>query len=115
LLVFKPFVVGPRRPIILAASTRNAPMVLYAEALRNRVRIKLPSNFAVDELPDGAKSETPFAQFACEYKVNGDELLVTQELKTEGVTLPPQDYDKARTFFAKVQGMQEKPIVLVKN
>ena len=38
-----------------------------------------------------------------------------QELWTQAVTLPPEDYPEVRKFFATMYGMEQQPIVLVKN
>ena len=115
LLIFKPAVVVPTEEITLHNEKRHAPIVLNAETFRKQIRIKLPSNFSVDELPDGGKLATPFAQFVSTYKVTAGELLVNQELKTEAVTLPATDYPEVRKFFGTVQGMEEQPVVLVRN
>lgn len=115
LLMFKPSVIAPRRQLNFREELRKAPIVLYAETYRTQVRIKLPEGFAVDEMPEGGKLDTAFGHFTFSYKVSNGELLATQELKTEAVTLPAEDYPEVRKFFGRVHAAEQQPVVLVRN
>lgn len=64
LLVFRPETFM-RPQIALKDEKRRAPVVLDAEMYREQVRIKLPANFRLDEVPENAKVETSYGKFAC--------------------------------------------------
>ena len=115
LLVFKPAIVTRRSEFYLRDEKRTEPLILDGEVYRETVRIHLPEGFTVDEVPDCGKLQTPFGAFSCTIKQEPGSLLLTQELETRAVTIPPQDYAGARKFFDAVAGFEQQPVVLVKN
>ncbi len=115
LLVFKPALAGPRREVFLREARRNSPVVLNAETFRKQVRLKLPSDFSVDEMPKGGKVEASFGSFSCSYAVDGGELVLNQELKTQAAVIPAAEYASVRKFFESAQELEDQPVVLVKN
>lgn len=115
LLVFKPSIFEPLESFPFHFDARSNPVVLDAASYSEQVRIKLPDNFKVDETPDPADFRTTFGHYSATYKVEGGELLFSQELIVSPVTLPANDYASAREFFSKVVGAERAPMVLVKN
>ncbi|MGC2657689.1 MAG: transglutaminase domain-containing protein [Bryobacteraceae bacterium] len=115
LLVFNPAVIGRQSRLYLREETRREPLILNAESYHKSVRIRLPEGFTVDEMPDCGKLATSFASFACSVKQEPGAVVLTQDLSTQAVTIPPEEYIKARKFFNAIAGFEEQPIVLVKN
>ena len=62
LLMFKPAIVSRRSSVFLTEAKRTHPVVLNAEAYNETVKIKLPANFVVDEIPEGAEINQPFGK-----------------------------------------------------
>ena len=115
LLMFKPSVVAPRRQIVLPEERRTTPVLLYGETYQTHVRVKLPPNFKVDEMPDAKELESPYGKFACSYKADAGELLATEELTVRNTDVPPDQYRQVRKFFADVQALEQQLVVLVKQ
>jgi hypothetical protein len=115
LLVFKPAILEPFNRFPLQSEKRIHPLVLDAECYHKQVRVKLPANFKVDEMPDPAKVSVSFGSYSSEYKLDGADLLFTEELDVSATTLPAERYGEARNFFEHVAGAEQAPLVLLKN
>jgi hypothetical protein len=115
LLVFKPAVLDRQPRLFLRDEKRTEPLVLDAETYHKRVRIQLPTGFSVDEMPECGKLTTSFGAFSCTIKQEAGALVLTQEMETQAVAIPPEDYPEARKFFNAIVGFEEQPVVLVKN
>ncbi len=117
MLVFSPAVVDIPRfsaPAFLQAEKRVNPVVLRASLYRKTVRIKLPEGFTVDEAPSPVKLESDFASFSLAFKQEPGLLTMTEELRTEAVTLPPDQFEKVKKFFDNCRGADRQNAVLVK-
>jgi hypothetical protein len=115
LLVFKPAILSRWAGFEIQTEKRINPVVLQSQCYHSRVHVKLPANFAIDELPDPQTFSTKFGKFAVDYKVTGDQLLFTEELDVSAVTLPAEQYGEAKDFFERVAGAEQAPLVLIKN
>ena len=115
LLIFKPAVVSRREALALTDSKRKLPVVLNSQAFSETVRIKLPSGFGVDELPDAVNLDTPFGSYATKYEVKNDELLFTRKLLQRAVTVPVDQYGAVRNFFEKIRAAEQAPVVLARK
>ena len=115
LLVFKPAIVSRRESLDLTELTRKQPIVLDAHNFSETIRIKLPEGFAVDELPDPLKLDTPFGSYKTSYSVKDDELIFTRNLTQLAATIPVAQYQLVRSFFAKIRAAEQAPVVLVKK
>ncbi len=115
MLVFRPSVVNPRNQVYLAEDKRTTPVVLDARSFHKQVNLKLPEDFKVDEMPDNGSLKTRFGTYRCEFKVNGNELLFTEDLNVEPMTVPASEYSSVKKFFQQVWSAEQAPIVLVKN
>ncbi len=117
LLVFNPAVVGIPRfvaPRFPKEEKRVSPIVLRAALYRKTVRVKLPAGFTVDETPSPAKFETDFGKFSLSFKQEPGLLVMTEELRTEAVTLPPDQFENVKKFFDNCHGADAQNAVLVK-
>ncbi|MEP6818016.1 MAG: DUF3857 domain-containing protein [bacterium] len=115
LLVFKPAIVSRREALDLTELTRKQPIVLGAHNFSETVRIKLPEGFAVDELPDPLKLDTPFGSYKTTYVVKDDQLIFTRNLTQLAATIPVAQYQTVRSFFEKIRAAEQSPVVLARK
>lgn len=115
LLIFKPAVVSRRESLFLTEASRRHPVVLYSNAYSETVRVKLPDEFEVDEMPDSVKLETSFGLYNATYEVQDGHLIFTRRLEQKAVRVPAENYDKVRTFFEKIRAAEQSPVVLTRK
>jgi hypothetical protein len=115
LLVFKPVIVSRRASIFLTDSQRTLPIMIRSQAYTETVRIKLPAGFQVDELPDPVKLETSFGSYFANYKVDGNDLVLTRLLTLQRSTLPASQYGVVRSFYERILAAEQAPAVLMKK
>lgn len=115
LLVFKPVIVSRRDSLDLTATARRHPLVLDAEAFSETVRVKLPTGFEVDEMPDAAKLETPFGKYTATYEVKDGHLIFKRSLVVQAGMIPAAQYSQVREFFGRIRGVEVAPVVLAKK
>lgn len=115
LLVFLPGIVEQYERFPLQQEKRVHPVVLEARCYHKQVHLKLPASFKVDETPDPASLKTDFGTFSSSYKLDGSELLYTEELDVNAAIIPAERYAEARKFFESVAGAEQSPMVLMKD
>ena len=115
LLVFKPAVVSRREDLSLTAPARKHPVVLRANAYSETVKVQLPAGFAVDEMPDPVKIETPFGSYTTSYEVVNGELVFKRQLSQKATTIPAAQYDVVRKFFESIRAAENAPVVLARK
>jgi transglutaminase-like putative cysteine protease len=115
LLVFKPAVVSRREDLSLTAASRKHPVVLRANAYSETVKVQLPAGFAVDEMPDPVKIETPFGSYTTSYEVVNGELVFKRQLSQRATTIPAAQYDVVRKFFESIRAAENAPVVLARK
>ena len=115
LLVFKPAIVSRRESLFLTDSKRSHAVVLDARSFNETVSVKLPAGFAVDELPDPVKLETPFGSYKTSYEVKEGELLFTRTLAQRAGTIPVDQYPAVRNFFERIRAADQAPVVLARK
>jgi hypothetical protein len=115
LLVFKPAIVSRRESLALTAATRKHPVVLRANAYSETVRVKLPSGFTVDELPDAVKIQTPFGSYVTSYEIQDNQLVFKRQLSQQAATIGPADYAVVRKFFESIRAAENAPVVLARK
>lgn len=114
-MVFRPAIVERWNGLRLQTSPRTTPVVLEAQCYHKQVHVKLPANFAVDEMPESASLSAPFGKFVSSYKIENGELLFTEDLDVSVATIPAERYGDVKDFFEHVAGAEAAPLVLVKN
>lgn len=115
LMVFKPAVVSRRQYLALTAANRKHPVVLRANAYSETVNVQLPTGFAVDEVPDPVKIETPFGFYTTSYEVKDNQLVFKRQLSQKATTIAPADYESVRKFFESIRAAENAPVVLAKK
>jgi hypothetical protein len=115
LLIFNPAIVSRREELFLTEPSRQHPIVLESHAFSEKVRVKLPEGFQVDELPDPVKLETPFGTYKTSYEVKNGELLFARALAQRGTAIPAKDYQIVRSFYEKIRAAEQAPVVLARK
>jgi hypothetical protein len=115
LLVFKPAIVSRRESLPLGSTSRKQPVMLRSTAVDEEVRVKLPSGFEVDELPDAVKLDAPFGRYTASYQVKDGYLVFKRSLITVGTMIPADNYSSVKTFFERVRAAEGAPVVLAKK
>jgi hypothetical protein len=115
LLVFKPAIVSRLDALSLTGVSRTHPVVLKSRAYTETVRVKLPTGFDVDELPDPLKLETSFGNYASTYEVKDGQLIFTRTLVQRAAVIPADQYKQVRNFFERIRAAESSPVVLAKK
>ncbi len=115
LLVFKPAIVARRESLFLTGGARKHPVVLQSNAYTETVRVKLPTGFEVDEMPDPLKLDAPFGTYATSYAVKDGNLVFTRTLVMRATTIPAEQYSTVRSFFERIRAAEQAPVVLARK
>jgi hypothetical protein len=115
LMVFKPAIINRLERLSFSEGRRQHPFVIDASAYSETVKIKIPNGFTVDEMPEPAKLETLFGNYAVSYEVKDDYLIFNRSLKLNRMTIPADKYDSVRNFFGQVHSTDQAPVVLIKK
>ncbi|HEX6649592.1 MAG TPA: DUF3857 domain-containing protein, partial [Pyrinomonadaceae bacterium] len=115
LMVFKPAIVSRREGLSLTAPTRKHPVVLRAVSYSETVKVQLPAGFAVDEVPDPVKINTPFGSYITSYEVKNNELVFKRKLSQQATTIAPGDYEVVRKFYESIRAAENAPVVLARK
>lgn len=117
LLLFRPAILDRWDSIELTGRERKLPVVLEHLQFRETSRFVLPTGFAVDELPDSVRLETPFAAYTSRIVPGdaADELRMTRELTIRAGTISVADYPSVRGFYERVHEAERALVVLAKK
>jgi hypothetical protein len=115
LLIFKPAIVSRRSSLFLTESDRKHPIMLSPQAYTETVRIKLPSGFDVDELPDPVKLETDFGTYSANHSIENGDLVFTRLLILRRAMLPVEQYGSVSSFYQKILAIEQAPAVLMRK
>ncbi|MGQ0542502.1 MAG: DUF3857 domain-containing protein [Blastocatellia bacterium] len=115
LMVFKPAIIGRLDRLSFSEGKRSNPYVIDASSYSESVKIKLPSGFAVDEIPEATNLESTFGKYDATYKVEGDYLVYKRSLTLNRTTVPADKYETVRSFFGRVHAAEQSPVVLMKK
>ena len=115
LLVFKPAVVSRTENLALTSAQRKHPVVIRARSYAETATVKLPAGFAVDELPDPVKLDTPFGSFSTSYEAKDGQLIFKRTLIQRPMTISPDQYATVRTFYEKIRAAESSPVVLARK
>lgn len=115
LMVFKPAIIGRLDRVSFSEGKRFNPFMINATSYSENVRIKLPVGFAVDELPEATKLETPFGKYDASYEVTGEHIVFKRSLKLNRYTVPAENYASIRDFFGRMHAAEQAPVVLIKK
>ena len=91
------------------------PILIDSSSYAETIRVKLPDNFVVDELPEPDKIETSYGKYASKFEVAGGYLLFSRSLVLNRTIVPPTEYENVRNFFGVVRKAEQTPVVLIKK
>jgi hypothetical protein len=100
--------------LLLTSKTRKYPIVVDADAIDETVRILLPADFKVDELPEPLHLTSPFGKYDATWKADVGALVFQRKLEIQAQSVPVDKYGELKRFLDAVMGSAEAPIVLVK-
>ena len=115
LLVFKPVIVGRRNALFLTENSRQYPVLVDSQAVKETAVFTLPSGFIVDEIPDAVNLETSFGKYTNSYEVKDGKLYFTRSLVMNRTTVPVDKYNSVRDFYAKMREAEQSSVVLMKK
>lgn len=97
----------------LTEKTRKYPVELDPDVLHETVRIQLPPEFKVDELPPAIKLNSDFGSFQATWTAESGTLVFQRTLEMPAQSVPPARYADLKKFLNSVTGSAGSPIVLV--
>lgn len=115
LMVFKPAVIGRLERLSFTEGKRAHPFMIDATTYSENVKIKLPTGFVVDEIPEATRIDAAFGKYDASYEVSGEYLIFTRSLKLNRSTIPADKYDTVRAFFGRVHSAEQSPVVLLRK
>ena len=115
LMVFKPAVIGRLDRFALSNDKRIHPYLMDATAYTEKIKIKLPQGFIVDEMPDPTAIDTNFGRYNVSYEVKDGYLLFNRSMTLNKTTIPSDKYSAVRNFFGQVRLAEQAPVVLIKQ
>jgi Transglutaminase-like superfamily len=115
LLVFKPAIVSRSGGISSSDEKRTQPVVLKSRSYQETVRVKLPADFEVDELPDPLKLESAFGSYNATFEVVDGQLVFKRSLIQKAATIPVEQYRAVKNFYGQILGLEQSPVVLVRK
>jgi hypothetical protein len=115
LMVVKPLLLSHLGVALAEDHPRRYPVELSCEAVRETLIVHLPAGFTVDELPDSAAIETPFASFHSHSRIEGAALRLSLSLTVREAMVPANQFHSVRDFYARVRSAEETPAVLAKE
>ncbi|MCI0661089.1 MAG: transglutaminase domain-containing protein [Acidobacteria bacterium] len=115
LLVFKPAIVSRRSSLFLTDAKRKYPVVLESDTYSETVKVKLPSGFDVDEMPDQTELNQPFGNYSATFEVKDGHLIFKRNLALKSATVPVEQYAAVRGFFERIHAVEQASVVLIKK
>jgi len=115
MLVIKPGSLVPDPDYIFTNKTRQLPVKLSARLRNDRVTIKLPEGFAVDEMPDPEEVKSSYGTYRAWWKTGNGSVIFEQSLEVKDTIADAAEYPRIKDFFDKVSGAQAAPVVLLKR
>jgi len=94
--------------------TRKYPIVIGTDALHETVRIELPKDFKVDELPEAVRLRSDFGRFEATWVAKDGTLTFQRTLEIQSQTVPPPRYQELKKFLDAVSAAEDAPVVLLK-
>jgi hypothetical protein len=115
LLVINPTIVSRRNSVELTEPTRKLPVVIESGAFEEKLQLKLPAGFVVDEMPEPIDLKTAFGTYRAECISKEGSLLYRRSLVLQNAVLPSGQYEEIRKFFVSIRDFEQSPVVLLKK
>ncbi|HTW66546.1 MAG TPA: DUF3857 domain-containing protein [Bryobacteraceae bacterium] len=115
MLIVKPGVLTPDTDYVFANKLRKLPVRLESRLRKDSVVIQLPPGFAVDEIPDPVKIESPYGVYRASWKASNGSVTFEQSLEIKQTLAAAPQYAQVKEFFDQVLGGQNEPVILLKH
>ena len=115
MLIVKPGVLTPDTDYVFASKLRKLPVRLESRLRKDSVVIQLPPGFAVDEIPDPVKIESPYGVYRASWKASNGSVTFEQSLEIKQTLAAAPQYAQVKEFFDQVLGGQNEPVILLKH
>jgi hypothetical protein len=98
----------------LTEKTRKYPIVVDADTLQETVKIQLPADFKIDELPPAVHLDSTFGKFDATWTAEGANIVFKRSLEIPAQTVPAAQYADLKRFLDTVVGSAELPVVMLR-
>ena len=115
LLMVKPIVMEYRGLPDLSNPKRTQPLLIDPVSFTERVEMEIPAGFAVDEMPDSGALESEWGKYKAAFRAEGNKVIVERELELKSAWVPVESFKAARTFFGRIGGTEQSPVVLIRK
>ncbi len=112
LLVVKPRVLPGRNRVYLSETSRTYPVLLSSESFEERLRMKLPEGFAVEQMPRSSQGSTAYGSHSSSCEVADGYLSCVRKVTVSATEIPVEEYKDVREFFAWVNSAGTEAVVL---
>jgi hypothetical protein len=85
------------------------------DAVETEARIRLPSGYAVDEVPDPWSQQTPLSSAGVSYRIEGNAIVISSRLQRKAGFYEKADYEAVRLLYDGFRDAMRRPIVLVRG
>jgi transglutaminase-like putative cysteine protease len=99
----------------LTAATRLTPVVLEPVDERDILELTLPTDTAVDEMPEPRRAETSFGSFSIGWAMQNGRVTRSLSLRIHRSTVAPASYADLRNFLGTFREAERLPVILVKR
>jgi transglutaminase-like putative cysteine protease len=101
------------RPAMFTLSDRQYPVYLdYPSREIDDIRIKLPDNLQVENLPPGENDNVGYAVYKVDRKQDKNELVITRDFAINNFVFQPPDYKNIKSFYEKVKEADQQQAML---
>jgi hypothetical protein len=90
------------------------PVKLDPAVRRDKVSIRIPGGFQLDELPAAARVESAYGKLQAAWTLMDGEIIFEQTVEINDTVAPAADFDKIRDFFDKVGAALAAPVILIR-
>lgn len=101
------------QPAMFSHNERQYPVYLeYPSREIDDIRIKLPDNLQVENLPAGENDRVEYALYKIERKQEKNELIITRDFAINTFVFQPSEYKALKSFYDKMKESDEQQALL---
>lgn len=101
------------RPVMFTHNDRQYPVYLdYPSREIDDIRIKLPDNLQVENLPAAENNRVPYALYKVDRKQDKNELVITRDFAINTFVFQPEDYKNLKAFYDKMKESDDQQALL---
>jgi hypothetical protein len=113
LLVVRPRVLGQKADDVAEGDPRKFPVEFESASLQtDDFEITLPPGYTVEDVPAPTKTESEFASYASQVKVDGNVIHYTRTFQVKQVLVPLDKLDDLKKFYRQVAADERSSVVL---